>query len=93
MSSMCLRHKYGLYLDSFIISSSSSGGASLVPLAVPRFCLSFFFPNVNMLFLDTTSAIFIMVTHIFLFGLRVVFLMHADLPHAECLDIRSFRLS
>ena len=50
---MSLHHKYDLYSDSFIIASSSSainkilyGGASLVPMAVPRFCLSVFFPNI-----------------------------------------------
>ena len=62
-SSMYLHHKYRLYSDSFIISSSSSainkmlyGGANFVPIAVPSFCLSVFFPNVNMLFFNTTSA-------------------------------------
>ena len=42
MSSICLHHKYGLYSDYFIISSSSSvinkilyGGANLVSMAVP----------------------------------------------------------
>ena len=46
-------HLYGLYLDSFIISSSSSAtnkilyeGADLVPTAVLRFCLSVFYTNV-----------------------------------------------
>ena len=69
MSSLYRHHKYGLYLDSFIISSSSSninkmlyGGVNFVPIAVPRFCLSVFFPNVNMLFLNTTSAKSIMVS-------------------------------
>ena len=32
------------------------GGANFIPIAVPRFCLSVFFPNVNMLFFNTTSA-------------------------------------
>ena len=66
---MYLHHQYGLYSDSFIISSSSSainkilyGGASLVPTAVPRFCLSVFFPNVNILFFNTASAKSIMVS-------------------------------
>ena len=52
MSSMYLHHKYGLYLDSFIISSSSYtidkilyGGGNFVPIAVPRVCLSVFFPE------------------------------------------------
>ena len=84
MSSMYLHHKYGLYSDSFIISSSSSainkmlyGGANFVPIAVPRFCLSVFFPNVNMLFFNTTSAksIMVLLRHIFLFGFQVFFLM------------------
>ena len=66
---MYLHHKYGFYSDSFIISSSSSavskmlyGGASLVPIAVPRLCLSVVFPNVNMLFFNSTSAKSIMVS-------------------------------
>ena len=69
MSSMYLHRKCGLYSDSFIISSSSSAinkmlyrGANLVPIAVPRFCLSIFFPNVNMLIFVTTSAKSIMVS-------------------------------
>ena len=69
MSSMYLYRKYGSNSDSFIISSSSSvinkmlyRGASLVPIAVPRFCLSIFFPNVNMLIFNTTSAKSIMVS-------------------------------
>ena len=66
---MYLHHKCGLHSDSFIISSSSSainemlyGGGSLIPVAVLRFCLSVFFPNVNMLFYNTTSAKSIMVS-------------------------------
>ena len=69
MSSMYIHRRYSLYSDSFIISSSNSainkmlyGGASLVPMAVPRFCLSAFFPNVNILFLNTTSAKSIMMS-------------------------------
>ena len=38
------------------------GGANFVPIAVPRFCLSVFFPNVNTLFFNTTSAKPIMVS-------------------------------
>ena len=56
MSPMYLHHKYGLYSDSFIISPSSSavnkmlyGGENFVSIAVPCFCLSAFFPNVNKL--------------------------------------------
>ena len=37
-------------------------GANFVPIAVPCFCLSVFFPNVNMLFFNTTSAKSIMVS-------------------------------
>ena len=66
---MYLPHKHGLYSNSSIISSSSStinkmlyGGASFVPIAVPRFCFSVFFPNVNMLLFNTTSAKSIMVS-------------------------------
>ena len=51
--SMYLHHKYGLYSDSLMITSSSFatnkmlyGGASLVPIAVPRFCFSTFFQNI-----------------------------------------------
>ena len=69
MSSMYLHRKYVLYSDSFIISSFSSAmkkmlyrGANFVPIAVPRFCLSIFFPNVNMLIFNTTSAKYIMVS-------------------------------
>ena len=64
-----LHRKYGLYSDSFIISSSSSDinkmlyrVASLVPIAVPRFCLSIIFSNVNMLIFNTASAKSIMVS-------------------------------
>ena len=39
-----------------IINKMLYGGANFVPIAVPRFCLSVFFPNVNMLFFNTTSA-------------------------------------
>ena len=76
---MYLHHQYGLYSDFFIISSSISainkflyGGASLVPIAVPRFCLSVFFPNVNILFLNTTSAKSIMVSVEAYFSLRLL---------------------
>ena len=31
------------------------GGANFMPIAVPHFCLSVFFLNVNMLFFNTTS--------------------------------------
>ena len=68
MSSLYCHHKYGLYSDSFIISSSRSainkmlyGGTNFVSIAVPRFCLNVFFPNVNMLLFSTTSAKSIMV--------------------------------
>ena len=52
------------------------GGENLVPIAVPRFYLSIFFPNVNMLFFNTTSAKSMMVSFetYFVFGFRVVFL-------------------
>ena len=63
MPSIYHHHNYGLYSDSFIVSSSSSainkmlyGGANFVPTAVPCFCLIIFFLNVNMLFFNTTSA-------------------------------------
>ena len=88
MSSMYLHHKYSLYSDSFIISSSSSainkmlyGGANFVPIAVPRFCLSVFFPNVNMLFFNTTSAksITVSVETYFYFRVSSLFL-NADRP-------------
>ena len=69
MSSMYLHRKHCFYSDSFIICSSSSAinkmlyrVANLVPIAVPRFCLSSFFPNVNMLIFVTTSAKSIMVS-------------------------------
>ena len=91
MSPMYLHHKYVLYSDSFIISSSSSainkmlcGGANLVPIAISRLCVSVFFPNVNMLFFNTISAKSVMVL---LFGFRVVFLMLGDPHHVVCLDI------
>ena len=96
MSSMHLHHKYGLYSGSFIISSSTSdinkmlyGGPNLVPIAVTRFCLSVFFPNVNMIFFNTTSAKSIMVSveTDFLFWDSVVFLMQTDPPLAVCLDV------
>ena len=57
------------------------GGASLVPIAVPRFCLSVVFPNVNVLFFNTTAAKFAMVSVqiYFSFGLPSCFL-NADRP-------------
>ena len=96
MSSLYLHQKHGLYSDSSIISSSSSAinkmlyrGANLVPIAVPRFCLSIFFSNVNMLIFNTTSAKSIMVSveTYFLFSFLVVFLMQPDPPHSVCLYI------
>ena len=88
MSSMYLLHKYGLHSDSFIITSSSSainkmvyGGANFVPIAVPRFCLSVFFPNVNMLFFNTTSSQSIMVSVETYFSFRISSLfLNADRP-------------
>ena len=69
MSSVYLHHKYSLYSDSFTTSSSSSfvnkmlyRVANLLPIAVPRFCLSVFFPNVNVSFYNITSAKSIMVS-------------------------------
>ena len=63
MSSSYLHHKYGLYSDSFIISSARSvinkmlyGSANLVPIAVPCFNSSVFFTNVSVLFFKTTFA-------------------------------------
>ena len=55
-----------------------NGGANVVPIAVPRFCLSGFF--------HTTSAksIRYQLGHIFLFGFRVVFLMQAHPRHTLC---------
>ena len=88
MSSMYLHRKYGLYSDSFIIYYSSSAinktlyvGANLVPIAVPRFCLSIFFPNVNMSIFNTTSAkcIIVSVETYFSFQLSSRFL-NADRP-------------
>ena len=88
MSPMYLHDKYDLYSDSFIICSFSSTiskmlyeGANFVPIAVPRFCLSVFFPNLNMLFFNTTSVTSIMVSFETYFYFRVsgVFL-NADRP-------------
>ena len=63
MPSSYLHHKYGLCSDSFIISCSRSvinkmlyGCADLVPIAVPCFNSSLFFPNVSVLFFNTTFA-------------------------------------
>ena len=46
-----------------LVFSSSSGinkilceSANFVPIAVPRFCLGVFFPNVNMLLFNTTAS-------------------------------------
>ena len=54
---MYLHQKYVLYSDSFVISVSSSainimlhGRVNLVPMSVPRFCLSDFSLNVNVIF-------------------------------------------
>ena len=60
-----------------------NGGANVVPIAVPRFCLIGFFPNVNILFFNTTSAksIRYQLRHIFLFGFPVVFLMQTHPRH------------
>ena len=88
MSPMYFHHKYGLYSDSFIISTSSFainkmlyGGANFVSIAVPGFCLSIFFPNVNMLFFNTTSAQSIMVSVWIYFSLRVSSLfLNVDRP-------------
>ena len=38
------------------------GSANFVPQAVHRFCSTVFFPNVNILFFNTTSAKSIMVS-------------------------------
>ena len=83
-----LHRKYGLYSDSFIISSSSSDinkmlyrVASLVPIAVPRFCLSIIFSNVNMLIFNTASAKSIMVSVETYFSFRVSSrFLNADKP-------------
>ena len=88
MSSRYLHRKYVLYSDYFIIFSSSFDinkilyrGASLVPIAVPRFCLSIFFPNVNMLIFNTTSAKSIMVSVETYFSFRVSSrFLNADKP-------------
>ena len=88
MPSIYHHHKYGLYSDSFIISSSSSvinkmlyGGADFVPTAVPCFCLIIFFLNVNMLFFNTTSAKFVMVSDKTNFSFRVSSrFLNADKP-------------
>ena len=79
MSSIYFHHKYGLYSDSIIISSLSSainkllyGGANLVPIAVPRFCLDVFFPNVNILFFNTTSAKSMMVSADTYYSFRIL---------------------
>ena len=88
MSSIYLHHKYGLYSDSSTISSSSSAinkmlyrGAYFVPVAIPRFCLSVIFPNVNMLFFNTTSAKSIIVSIETYFSFRVSNLfLNADRP-------------
>ena len=57
------------------------GGAEFVPIAVPRFCLSVFFPNVNMLFFNTTSAKSIMVSVETYFSFRVSsHFLKADTP-------------
>ena len=66
MPSRYFHRKYGLYLDSFIISSSSSDITKCyaevpIAIAVPHFCLSIFFPKVNMLAFNTTSATSVMV--------------------------------
>ena len=88
MSSINLHHIYGLYSDSFIISSSSStinkmlcAGANYVPIAVPHFCLSVFYQNLNILFLITTSAksIIVSVETYFSFQVSSLFL-NADRP-------------
>ena len=95
MSPSYLHHKYGLYPDSFIISSSRSptikmicGGANFVPTAGVRFCLSIFFPNVNMLFLNTSSAKSIMVSIEIYFSFRLSSrFLNADPHQALCSDI------
>ena len=78
MSSMYRHHKYGLYSDSFIISSSSFAMnkmlcrvANFVPIAVPCFYLSVFFPNANMLLFSITSAKSIMISIEIYFSFRV----------------------
>ena len=47
------------------------GGANFVLIAASRFRLSVFFPNVNMLFFNTTSAISIIVSVEAHFSFRV----------------------
>ena len=96
MSSMYLHHKYGLNSNFFIFSSSSFaiykmlyGGANFLPITVSRLYSSVFFPNVNMLFFNTTSdkSIMVSVVTYFFLGFQVVFLMQENAPHAVCLDI------
>ena len=69
MLSINLHQKYGLYSDHFLFFSSSSaikkmlyGGANLVQIAVSRFCLIVFLPNVNILFFNTISTKSLMVS-------------------------------
>ena len=69
MSSMYLDHKYDLHSDSF--NKMLYGGANFVPIPVPHFCLRVFFPNVNTLFFNTTSAKSIMVSVETYFSFRV----------------------
>ena len=88
ISSMFRHDKYGLYSDYFVISSFSSaikkmpyGGAKFLPIAVPCFYLSVFFPNENMLFFYTTSAkpVMVSIETYFLFRVSSCFL-NADKP-------------
>ena len=88
MKNISSMSRHGLYSDYFIISSFSSaikkmpyGGANFVPIAVPCFYLSVFFPNENMLFFYTTSAKSVMVSieTYFLFRISSCFL-NAEKP-------------
>ena len=74
---MYVLQKYGLYSDSFMISSSSStinkmlyGGALFAPIKVPRF-------------FNTTSAKSIMVSVETYFSVRVFFLMQRASSHGK----------
>ena len=78
MSSIYRHHIRFIFRFFYIIFSSSSainkmlyGGTNFVPIAVRRFCLSIFFPNVNMLFVNITSAKSIMVSVQTYFSFRV----------------------
>ena len=69
LSCQCTATINTVYSDSLIIFPSSYAinkmlheGANLIPIAGHRFCLSVFYPNVNNLFFNTTSAKSIMVS-------------------------------